>query len=403
MSFSLWGKNNRLEGKHGVVHYKTIDQLTCARLAAIEVPRYRPEEFGWFGIDEKIILLQKNGERGKILASARQLDELEDILKQEIKKNSGNIEIHFERSMHGRSSIEITRGIFKTPWQEFQIDKIIREMMEAAAAKAQVIPLYSGKEHLTGTRSYGHHVHWSAGGPLETLLLYSSMRNELWRVTAFGANSPVFDKTVLWHSERLGNTFVTEVVPKTYKINQAAVRKMEPFSENVKKYPLLLDNSTGTLEVRASDIDPRSSATVAYITLLLRTEQQKIREQQSLAIYSDDLIYHNMMAAKRHGLSDHGRVEILREQEVGNVSIRQEMIRHYEQEILPILRQLQKGHDGKFIHRQQLEEIERRIYDGQTPAQRQIDRYQKVRHTGSHQQGLIAAQKLNFYTRKKYS
>ena len=53
---------------------------------------------------------------------------------------------------------------------------------------------------------------------------------------------------------------------------------------DTKYYPLLIDNLTGTLEVRASDIDQRSSATVAYITLLLRALQKDFLKERTIRL-----------------------------------------------------------------------------------------------------------------------
>ncbi|MEA2037759.1 MAG: hypothetical protein U9O94_09695, partial [Nanoarchaeota archaeon] len=275
----------------------------------------------------------------------------------------------------------------------------VREELENVAFFFKLKPLYSGMEQLTETKSYGHHVHWSAGSVLETMLLYLEMRNELWRIAAFSANSPNLNAPSPIMNDRLGNTYVHKLVPSICPISQESIDRIHEFGFGEKEEPLLISQEHGTLEVRASDLDPRSSATVAYIVLMLRRIQNKLKHNPNVTIYDDSLIEENMNAAKRYAVSNQGYVTALIDGEMARVPIQEELKRHYEENIEPVLRRMQGTYKrfgvdyvSKFIE----DEMCTRIYDGNTPAQRQIDVFNRALKKSNHKDALIAAQKINF-------
>ncbi|MFH1275746.1 MAG: hypothetical protein ABIH82_01405 [Candidatus Woesearchaeota archaeon] len=404
-------KSKQLRGEHGSITIKKVLDRGYNELQQLRLGRFEPEQRGWFGIDDKVLIVNRWKADNELLSypSSTEVYELARKLTREwgLYDESDRHEVTFQSLVNGKSSVEITRGIFKTPREEQRLDEVLKEMVDEVSARMGLMPFYAGQDPAIEAKSYGHHVHFSAGSPLDTMLLYLEMRNDLWRATSFSANSPLFnfddeesgDEPVLMCS-RLGRTHVVKLCPPTYKVTDKSLKVMEPDEISAKAYPLLIDNRTGTVEVRASDIDVCSSATVAYIVLLLHTRQRQIEQARVVNIYDNNTIQWNMDQAKRYGLSDRGSVDVIVDGEAVDLPIQEEMKRHWEDEMLPTLQSLG---GMEFIPEHVLEVIEERIYSGAIPAQRVVDEYSNTLARGHDRiTALAAAQEPNLFRAGNY-
>ncbi len=399
-------KEEKKLGKTKIITINKIYERAYNQLIRISDSCFPGKEYGLFGIEEKVLIIPED------CSNEDAVDELSKRVNSRFKKltrgNKPRFQVECLEDGRGVYCLEIRKGIFRTPMAELRFDRIVKNELEEACYKLGLKPLYAGMDLLNEDRkSYGHHIHWSAGGPLHSLLTYIGMRNELWRVAAFSANSPDIDiyGCVYSMNHRLGNTYVTNICPPKYDLSWGEVEQVSRGISD-KNYPLLIDDITGTVEVRASDIDPKSSATVAYITLLLRAIKDEIIKTRKFQLFDYETLNHNMTIAKEHAISNKGKVEVVIDQKKVRMPIQDEMKRHYKEVIEPTLEKMIQKYEklGRvFIHPDVIDEIHSRIYKGLTPAQKLINTYKKCRRKKmSHRESLVAAQRLNLFNKGNY-
>ncbi len=382
------------------------------RLCTISDEVFDPAHRGQFGIDEKVQILNPNMSVAFVWDLRCLLSDVRKRLEAQINEKRKRLEDPSARVKEykdfGKPCLEAMKGVFTTPQQELNLDRIVREIINEEAKSRILAALYTGRELLHGTRAYGHHLHWSAGGMLDTLLLYDALQAHLWRITAFSANSPRIteDGKVIAMCDRLGKTYVKKLVPPFLEIYPKQLRRIMKNGYDTHEYkvhPLLIHKSTGTVEVRASDIDPRSSATIAYIVIIISALSRKIEQAHELDFYSDGLLLSNFNTAKRYAVSNEGVVWQYEDGNLKRVPLQQEMIRHWETELEPELERLQKLHHGRYMPQCLINEIKARIYQGLTPAMRQVNAYKRgIEEHGRHTQALLAAQRCNLFIPENY-
>ncbi len=365
------------------------------RLSLVKIDRFLPEEFGQFGIDGKLIII--DADTRKAVSDERLVDKLQDNMNARfrglLKKPYADFKVIFKTTFETKSNLEITRGVFRTPYQEYVFDKMVDGVLEEEAEKLGLMPLYSGIEPISGRKSYGFHFHWSAGSVLDTALLFNALRGELWRIVAFSANS--FSEKDMFGPEmmcsRLGNTLVYKLGIEEIKLTEDELRVCEVENEVPgSEFPLLIHRETGTLEVRAADVDPNYFATVAYTNLLLRALQSRIAATKEVPCVSPELMQDQILQAKEYSITDAQEIDAIIGREIVKVPIRQEMIRHWEQELEPVLaalhpyrkpgpkRKFDQSFKGPFVPKSVIREIQTRIYDGLTPAARYVEAYKEA-------------------------
>ncbi len=384
------------------------------RLSLVKIERFLPEEFGQFGIDGKLIIIKADTRRA--VNDIRLVDKLQDNLNMRfrrlIKKPYADFKIIFTRPLEAKSNLEITRGVFRTPYQEWVFDRMVDSVLEEEAEKLGLKPLYAGIEPFTERKSYGFHLHWSAGSVLDTALLFNALRGELWRIVAFSANS--FSEKTCFEPEkmcsRLGSTLVSRLAAPEIVISKSELRVCEQENEVPSyEFPLLIHRETGTLEVRAADVDPNYFATVAYTNLLLRALQSRISATKKVPCVSLELMEAQVLQAKEYSITDAEEIDSIIGREVVKVPIRQEMIRHWEQELEPILATLRpyrkpgpkgkfdRSFNGQFVPKSVIREIQTRIYDGVTPAARYVEAYKEALKDNPRDKAMFIAQGVNLH------
>jgi len=386
----------------GLVTIKEISSGLYGRLSSIRSREFSPSQYGMFGVEDELLILQNNDwcPSGNLeLLATRLQKRFEEIRK----KRNISSEIEFEDV--GDSLLEIRRGVFQRPMEEFILDKIIKEEIEKITYKMGLRPVYTGKINIPYLESFSSQdFHFSAGNPLNSILFHDGMRNDLWRIVAFSANSPTFDRNgrIELMNSRFGKSYVKILVPQFCIVSKEKLNYIFKHGFSTKRYPLKINQRFGTNEVRASDLDPRSAADVAYTLLLSYSICEKLSEE--VVIYDRDIIKKNIESAKKYAISDKGEVEVLLDGEIVKRPIKQEMIRHYKEVIVPLMERkiFEYGKQGmEFIHQCVIDEIEDRI-NGNTPGKRYIKKLRTLLSSLPQEEALLRAHEVNLFNQRNY-
>ena len=120
--------------------------------------KFKPEEKGLFGIDQKVMLLSHEDETPS-KTSAPEIVKFRRILDERL-NNSGSTFLT-QNLKANQSQIEIRRGIFLTPLEEIVNDHKVKEALMDVSRQTGIAPYYGGSEYFTGLKSWGFHLHYS--------------------------------------------------------------------------------------------------------------------------------------------------------------------------------------------------------------------------------------------------